>query len=161
MDEARFGTHSKIGHGWFSTGSRSPIAVKLGFNNFYVYSAVEPKTGETFSLLLPKVNTELMNLFLEELSKHYQGHDLVIVMDSAGWHKSNKLNIPKNISILHLPPYSPELNPVERLWLHIKSNTIRNKIYDSLDHLEDTICSFIKSITNNTVASLCAVDWFN
>jgi transposase len=161
MDEARFGTHSKIGHGWFPTGSRSRIKIKLGFKNFYIYAAVEPSSGEVFSLMLPKVNTELMNLFLEKMAERYQGEKIALVMDGAGWHKSKKLITPKNIAILHLPPYSPELNPVERLWLHIKSNTIRNKIYDSLDELENVICNFIKDITCSTAAQVCSVNWFN
>jgi len=161
MDEARFGTHSKLGHGWFPTGSRSAVKVKLGFKNFYVYGAVEPSSGEMFSLTLPKVNTELMNLFLQEMSECYKSEEIVIVMDGAGWHKSKKLIVPTNIIIVHLPPYSPELNPVERLWLHIKSSTIRNKIYDSLDDLENVICDFIKGITQATAAQICSVNWFN
>jgi hypothetical protein len=110
---------------------------------------------------LPKVNTELMNLFLQEMSECYKGEKIVIVMDGAGWHKSKKLIVPANIIIVHLPPYSPELNPVERLWLHIKSNTIRNKIYDSLDDLENVICDFINGITQATAAQICSVNWFN
>lgn len=161
MDEARFGTHSKLGHGWFPTGIRSTVLVKLGFQNFYLYGAVESSSGELFSLMLPKVNTDAMNLFLREMSKFYKDDEMVIVMDGAGWHKSKKLITPSNMTILHLPPYSPELNPVERLWQHIKSNTIRNKIYDSLDSLEDAVCEFITTITNSTVAQICSVNWFN
>lgn len=161
MDEARFGTNSKLGHGWFPSGSRSSVKVKLGFKNFYVYGAVEPSSGEVFSLTLPRVNTELMNLFLQKMSECYNNEKIVIVMDGAGWHKSKKLIVPENLTVIHLPPYSPELNPVERLWLYIKSNTIRNKIYDSLDDLENVICDFIKEITRSTVAKICSVNWFN
>jgi transposase len=161
MDEARFGTHSKLGHGWFPTGVRSSVKVKLGFKSFYVYGATEASSGELFSLILPKVNSELMNLFLTEMSRFYSAENIVVVMDSAGWHKSKALTIPKNITILHLPPYSPELNPVERLWLHIKSNTIRNKIYDSLDDLEHRVCDFINSISPSTVTQICTANWFN
>ena len=114
-----------------------------------------------FSLALPKVNTELMNLFLHEMSERYKSEKILMVMDGAGWHKSKKLIVPENITIIYLPPYSPELNPVERLWLHIKSNTIRNKIYDSLDDLENVICDFVKGITHSTVAQICSVNWFN
>ena len=155
MDEARFGTHSKIGHGWFPTGSRSAVKVKLGFKSFYVYGAVEPASGKLFSWLLPKVNTEFMNLFLEKMSEYYQDDQIMLIMDGAGWHKSKNLIIPKNITLMHLPPYSPELNPVERLWLHIKSNTIRNKIYETLDELEDAVYGFIKNISYTTVAQIC------
>jgi transposase len=161
MDEARFGTHSKLGHGWFQTGIRSRINIKLGFKNFYMYSAVEPISGEIFSLKLPRVNTDMMNIFLQEIAKHYNGEHLTIIMDGAGWHKSKKLNKPDNIDIIHLPPYSPELNPVERLWQYIKNNTIKNKIYESLEQLEDIVCEFIGHLTNDIIAQICATNWSN
>lgn len=161
MDEARFGTHSKLGHGWFPTGMRSRVEVKLGFENFYMYSAVEVGSGESFNLLLPKVNTDLMNIFLREISIAYKDDKITMVMDGAGWHKSKKLVVPENICIIYLPPYTPELNPVERLWLHTKRNTIKNKIYDSLKDLENEVCNFLKTITNGSVAQICAIDWFN
>jgi transposase len=161
MDEARFGTHSKQGHGWFATGKRSSIAIKLGYKNFYVYSSVEPKTGEVFSLVLPKVNTEIMNLYLQEMAEYYKGEEIVLILDGAGWHKSKGLIIPKNITILHLPPYSPELNPVERFWLYVKSNVIRNKIFDSLEELENDVCNFLNVISSTSVAQICNIDWFN
>lgn len=82
-------------------------------------------------------------------------------MDGAGWHKSKKLDLPTNITIVYLPPYCPELNPVERFWLYVKSNIIRNKCYDSLDSLEEAACTFIGAIANNTVAQICAFDWTN
>jgi hypothetical protein len=69
FDESRFGTHSKIGHGWFKTGTRTPVKVKLGYKNFYLYSIANPTTGEEFTLLLPNVNIKYMNIFLSEFSK--------------------------------------------------------------------------------------------
>lgn len=161
MDEARFGTHSKMGHGWFATGKRSRIAFKLGFKYFYVYSAVEPATGEVFNLLLPKVNAEIMSLFLEELSKTYASDQLFVVMDGAGWHKSKSLKVPENIEILFLPPYCPELNPVERLWLQVRRETVRNKIYASLADLESAVCTFLTSLSKVTITQVCTVNWFN
>ena len=159
MDEARFGTHSKQGHGWFDTGKRSRVKVKLGFKNFYAYSSIEPATGEAFSLILPKVNTEMMNIYLQEMSQMYHGEEITLVMDGAGWHKSRSLIIPENIYIICLPPYSPELNPVERFWLFIKSNTIRNKIYTSLKDLENAVCNCLNSAPSSSVAQICAVNW--
>ena len=84
FDESRFGTHSKIGHGWFKKGARSSIKVKLGFQNFYVYSAVDIMSGKDFSLIVPKVNTPLMNVFLEEMSKDLGSKEAIVVMDCAG-----------------------------------------------------------------------------
>lgn len=156
MDEARFGTHSKLGHGWFPTGIRSRVNVKLGFENFYIYGAIEPTSGEVFTLLLPSTNTEMMSIFLEKFAQKYPQEEIILVMDGASWHKSKKLHIPKNIKIIFLPPYCPELNPVERVWLYLKKAVLRNKIYRSLDHLKDATCAFINSMSSLTIMTLCA-----
>lgn len=160
FDESRFGTHSKIGHGWFKKGTRTEIKIKLGFQNFYLYSAVNPQTGQDFTLMLPKVNTAHMSLFLKEMAKAMKGAETIIVMDGAGWHKSANLEIPANIEIIYLPPYSPELNPIERLWLYIKQDIIKNKIYASIVELEDAVCEFILKRLNTTVLkSICSASY--
>jgi len=155
MDEARFGTHSKLGHGWFPKGTRSRVSVKLEFKNFYVYSSIEPASGEAFSLLISSVNTQAMSAFLQEFAKAYPDEDITLVMDGAGWHKAKDLLIPANVKIVFLSPYCPELNPVERFWLHIKKELLRNKIYDSIDHLKDATCSLLKDISPLTIFSIC------
>ena len=159
FDESRFGTHSKIGHGWFKTGVRCPVKIKLGYKNFYLYGAVNPKTGEEFTLLLPNVNIQCMNIFLSEFAKTRNGRKVVIVMDGAGWHKSHKLIFLENIRIIILPPYSPELNPAEKLWQYIKDHTIKNKIYKTLRALENVICGFVNMITPEIIRSVCRVGY--
>jgi transposase len=77
--------------------------------------------------------------------------DVILIMDGAGWHKSKDLKVPKNIEIVLLPPYYPELNPVERLWRHIKDHTIRNKVFDTLLELENEISEFVKNLTDETI----------
>ena len=129
FDESRFGTHSKIGCGWFKRNTRPTVKMKLGYKNFYLYSSVDTKDGSSFSLIMPSVNTKAMNVFLAELSQEYSSDKLALIMDGAGWHKSSDLKVPENIKIFFLPPYSPELNPVERLWLYIKQRILSNKIY--------------------------------
>ena len=161
FDEARFGTHGELGHGWFPTGERTQVAVKLGFANFYLYSAVEPKTGEHFTLEIPYVNTNYMNVFLEEFSKQYAGEDIILVMDGAGWHKSKNLQVPDNIEIIFLPPYSPELNPVERFWQNIKQNTIKNKVYKTLTSLKNSVANFLNSMTPDKIMSICTTDYLS
>jgi hypothetical protein len=128
--------------------------VKLGFKNFYLYSSVNSDNGSSFTLLLPFVNTDCMNIFLEELSVVHQ-EDFILIMDGAGWHKSKDLIIPKNIQIVLLPPYCPELNPVERLWKHIKDNVIKNKVFETLLELELAVCKFVRNLSNDVVKSLC------
>jgi transposase len=158
-DESRFGTHSKVGHGWFKTGVRTPIKVKLGYKNFYLYSAASPKTGKKFTLLLPNVNIQCMNIFLEEFAKTNKDQKIVIVMDGAGWLQSNKLIIPDNIKIIILPPYSPDLNPVEKLWQYVKDHTIKNRIYKTLPQLEKVVCKFINGLSSETIMSVCGVSY--
>jgi putative transposase len=143
-----------MGRAWYKTGERTQVKIKLGFKNFYLYSAVMPKSGENFTLLMPSVNTDCMNVFLEELSKQIK-EDCILIMDGAGWHKSKNLIIPKNIQIVLLPPYCPELNPVERLWKYIKDHTIKNRVFETLKNLEDEICEFVKNLTNDVVMSIC------
>jgi len=159
LDESRFGTQTKIGNGWFKTGIRTPVKIKLGYKNFYLYSAVSPKTGEEFTLLLPSVNIDCMNIFLREFGKENRDRKIAIVMDGAGWHKSNKLIIPKNIRIIILPPYSPELNPTEKLWQYIKDHTINNRIYKTLRELEDVVCEFVRTLTPEIIKSVCNVNY--
>jgi transposase len=159
FDEARFGTHSKLGHGWFKKGSRTPVKVKIGFQNFYLYSAVNPNSGEDFTLILPKVNTDCMNIFLEKIAEQYKNIPITIVMDGAGWHKSKGLIIADSIEIIYLPPYCPELNPVERLWLYLKQNTIKNKIYETLGDLEETISKFILTLKQSEIKDICSVNY--
>lgn len=159
FDESRFGTHSKIGHGWFKTGTRTPMKIKLGYKNFYLYSAANPKTGEEFTLLLPNVNIDCMNVFLDEFIKFSKNRKIVIVMDGAGWHKSDKLKYSNNIRIIIQPPYSPELNPIERLWQYIKDHTIKNVIYKTLEELENKLCKFIRTLTPEIIRSVCNVSY--
>lgn len=161
FDEARFGTHSKLGHAWYPKGSRTQVKVKLGFKSFYTYSATNHLSGKHFSLIMPKVNTECMNVYLHELSINLKDKKALLVVDGAGWHKSKRIIVPWNIEIIYLPPYSPELNPVERLWNYIKYHTIRNKIYSSLCELEDKVCQFINNITTENIASICSVNYLS
>ena len=156
FDESRFGTHSKLGHGWFQKGIRTSVKMKLAFQNFYVYTGVQPESGKSFSLILPKVNTDCMNIFLKEFAKTASNEKVFLVMDGAGWHKSKDLNIP---TIIFIPPYSPELNPVERLWKYIKQHTIKNKIFDTLQCLEDTICQFLQNLQLSDIRSICIINY--
>ena len=159
FDESRFGTNSNLGYAWFPKGERSRLPIKLGYKNFYLYSAVNINNGDNFSFLMPKVNTSCKNTYLRELSKDNKNKKLIVVMAGASWHKSKDLKIPKNIKIILLPPYSPELNPVERLWQYIKDHIIKNKIYKKLDDLEKAVSTFVKTLSKETVLSVCSVNY--
>jgi len=131
----------------------------LGYQNFYLYSSVDIKDGSNFSLILSNVNTENMNIFLLHMSKEYKNDKMILIMDRAGWHKSKDLKIPDNIKIVYLPPYAPELNPVERLWQYIKSKILKNILYETIGELESVLCSLMKSLLNDTVKSICETQY--
>lgn len=99
-----------------------------------------------------------MNVYLKELSEEIT-KDFVLIMDGAGWHKSKSLIVPKNIQIVLLPPYCPELNPVERLWRYIKDNMIKNRIFETLSELEMAVCKFVRNLSVDIVKSVCRVNY--
>ncbi len=150
-----FGLLSTINRKWAKKGVPCTVKVKQGYENLYVFTSVNPKTGEQFSLLLPYVNTDMMQIYLDELSATNADKRLILIMDQAGWHKSKKLVIPENIEIWFLPPYSPELNPVERLWKAMKQEIIHNRVYENLKYIEDAIVNYIQNIKNNNLKQLC------
>lgn len=103
-----------------------------------LYAAVEPGTGASVALQAPHVNTGTMNVFLKMLSDELGERDhAVLILDQAGWHKARALVVPDNITILHLPPCAPELNPVERLWACLRSHYLSSRTYDDYQHLLD------------------------
>jgi transposase len=89
----------------------------------YIYAAVEPGTDNAFALILPDANSAGMQVFLDAFAETIADDEHVaLVLDGAGWHGSKALRVPSNITLVPLPPYSPELNPVERVWLYLSAS---------------------------------------
>jgi putative transposase len=118
-----------------------------------------PETGEDFTLSLPYVNTKTMNRFLEEFGTYLNGRKCILVMDQAGWHCSKELQVPPSVDIVHLPPYSPELNPVERLWDWLKRNAIRNRFFDALVEVMDAVDDQVRLFTPELLRSMCVCEY--
>ena len=142
-------------------GTRPQVPFKIGYKNFYLYSAVDSSDGSSFNLILPKVDTANMNIFLDELSKKYPQDKIAIIMDGASWHKSKGLQVPSNILFFYFPPYSPELNPVERLWLYVKKNILANRVYQQLSELELKLYEFMKQLDRNVIKDICTLKYVN
>ena len=157
MDEARFGQQGTTTRIWARTGSRPSAVKQTRYEWLYLYAAVEPRTGDSVALQAPRVNTGTMNVFLRMLGAHLGPHDhAVLIMDQAGWHKSKKLDLPDTITVLFLPPYSPELNPVERLWSYLRSHYLSNRAYDGYQHLLDAGAQAWQQLTPELLRSVCA-----
>jgi transposase len=161
FDEGRFGLKPTLGRCWARRGKTPYIPVKPGYTNFYLYSAVDPVKGEPFTLLLPWVNTDIMNLYLTELSRTYQDQGLLLIMDRAGWHTADRLEVPRNVHIEYLPAYSPELNPVERLWRWLRRHVCRNRLFESEKHLADSLCSTLTTLSHTFLTALCACNYMS
>ena len=155
FDESRFGLQPFIGRCWARKGVRVSAPVNPNYQNFYVYSCVSPITGDAFSLFLPWVNTEMMNLYLSELSAVFPEKKILLIWDQAGWHKSKSLKLPENITLKSLPAYSPELNPVEKLWQWLKKHVCRNRLFKDLDDLMNTLSDTLKDLLPSRFMDLC------
>ena len=101
----------------------------------YLYAAVEPTTGESYCLYLPGMDSGCLQTFLEGLSEAYPDHHLLLVLDGAPSHRSEEIELPENISLLRLPAYSPELNPVERWFLEFR-RALSNRLFESVELLQ-------------------------
>lgn len=138
QDEARFGQKGIVTRVWTIQGERPTLPRQNGFKSSYLIGAVCPKTGKKHALLFDGLDFRDMNEFLADFSKTLEKNvHVVMIIDGAAWHRSEELIIPKNISLLNLPPYSPELNPIEQIWGYLKSNFLSGRIFNGLEDIFD------------------------
>jgi len=100
-----------------------------------------------------------MNIYLDELSKAFTDSNIKLIMDQAGWHKSQGLRVPDNIQIEFLPPYSPELNPVERLWKWLKTHVCRNRLFECEETLMDVLAENLRFLSPVRLTDLCGCSY--
>jgi len=118
-------------------------------------AAVQPATGEDFCLVMPDISTGVMNTFLAAFSGTRAADEhALMVMDGAGWHRSGDLDVPDNVSLLILPPYSPELNPIERIWLYLRERHLSLRLLDSYDDIVNACCVAWNKLTAERLKSL-------
>lgn len=160
-DEARFGRISELFSCWAPEGVRPVILAQIVRQYTHIFSAVCPHDGESFSLILPYADSEAMEIFLAELSKHYSQYRLILVMDQAAWHRTSNLKKLENIRIIYQPPYSPEINPVEHLWEHIREKFLRHGYWASMDILDAVLEEIIVQVekSKSIIQSLVGFHW--
>jgi transposase len=155
-DEARIGQKGRVCHRWWRRGERPPGPCDRRYTWVHLFAAVHPASGARFALMMPVVSTEAMNVFLAEFSKRLAADEhAVMTLDQAGWHGSNDLVVPGNVTLLPLPPYSPELNPVERLWLYLRERHLSHRLLDDYDAIVDACCHAWNQLTPERISSLC------
>jgi transposase len=149
-------------HVWWKRGQRPPGLCDKRFTFAYIFGAVEPGTDNTFALVLPEVSTHAMQIYLDAFAKTIAADEHVaMVVDRAGWHIANALKVPDSITLVPLPSYSPELNPVERVWLYLKERFLSHRLHDDYDAIVDAACKAWKRLVAETgrVKSLCTYPW--
>lgn len=161
-DEARVGQKTKITRRWARKGTR-PVAPKdQRTKSVWIFGAICPQRGVGAGLVVPRCNTAMMQLHLEEISAQVApGAHALVMMDRAGWHMSDKLMVPSNITILPLPPKAPELNPVENIWQFMRDNWLSNRIFKSYHQILDICCRAWNKLTAQpwTIMSIGLRDW--
>jgi transposase len=146
MDESRMGLIPILRKIWSPIGQRPVIEVKPKYDWIYVFSAIEPTSGDNFSLICESVCLEMMQYWIDEFSKILADDEIcLLTMDQAGWHTEKGLKVPKNIIILYQPAYSPECNPTERLWTWVKER-LANKIFENKENLINNVIKILNDL---------------
>jgi putative transposase len=159
QDEAGFGRINKPKRCWAPKGIRPCIPCHHIREYRYAYGAIEPKTGDSFFLVLPYANTACMELYLNELSKAFPDEMILLGVDRASWHTTAKLKVPENIKLFHLLAYTPEMNPIEQIWKEIRKLGFKNESFSTLEKVVDRLCETIKSLTKDAVRSVAGREW--
>lgn len=140
----RFGTRTQLGRRWTACGVRPSGEQIIGYEYGYLSVALNPRTGELFALLLPDMRVESFQVFLDEFIRFIGEKTFVrLITDGAAAHRSTRLKESEKLSIEHLPPYSPELNPVERLFKELRQE-LKNHVFESLEAVEEAVIKAVE-----------------
>ena len=159
QDEAGFGRISKMSSCWAPQGIRPSIPSHYMREYRYCYGAVDAQTGDSFFLIAGGCNTEWTNEFLRQVSQAYPDDYMLLVMDNAIWHKSSTLEIPSNIDLAFIPPYTPEMNPIEQVWKEIRKRGFKNKDFQTLEAVIDKLQEVIQGLEKSVLKSTVSRQW--
>ena len=162
QDEARVGQQGTLTRLWARRGTRPRAPKDCRYAWAYLFGAICPARATGAALVMPYANTEAMNRHLAEIAKAVSpGAHALLVLDGAGWHSTKELVVPPNLTLLQLPPYSPELNPVENVWQFLRQNRLANRLFDSYEAIVDACCEAWHALLDNPdrVASITQRSW--
>jgi transposase len=153
QDESRFGLLSIQRRCLTAKGIKPITPYQHRFKNFYLFGAYSPVNGDHFTLEFPYCNGDCFEQYLEAFSAYKPNEFKILLLDNGAFHKAKQLIIPDNIELLFLPPYSPELNPAEKIWRHLKDK-LANIIFTSLEKLSDRVCQLVRELLPQTIQSI-------
>ena len=141
MDEHRAGLKPVMRRVWVDEWTTPIAKVNWKFEWLWLYAFVHPDSGQTYWWILPYVNTGLFSQVLADFAAHFKvgkTKRVALVVDQAGWHTSEQVQLPEGIDLIFLPAYSPELQPAERLWT-LTNESVANRSFKNLDELEEVL----------------------
>jgi transposase len=153
QDESRFGLLTVRRRRLTARGVQPVGSVQHLFEWFYVYGAVAPATGARFFLELPYLNAEGFQLFLDAFAQAFADSLNILLLDNSGAHTAQRLSIPANVRLVFLPPYCPELNPIERVWRDLKDDMAWQH-FSNLAAQQDDVCDLLQAYEASTLQSL-------
>jgi transposase len=160
QDESRFGLFTRNGKALTALGVKPICTYQNVFKSTYIFGAFSPYNGDSLVMELPYCNGNNFQIFLNELSNKNPTEYKVVLLDNGRFHKGKNLVIPNNIKLVFLPPYSPELNPAELVWLNMKRE-ITNKVYKTMEELKIKINQIVNELlTEVFIKKLCCFDYF-
>ncbi len=161
QDEARFGRINDPRRCWSPKGFRPEVGTQIVREYTYAFGAVSPHDGTLDSLVLPVVTAKAMSIFLAEVARRHPEEFILMFLDGAGWHRAHDLSVPDNMRLEALPPYSPQLNPVEHIWDEIREKWFTNEVFDNLEAVEDRLVEALVALENDKelLASTAGFDW--
>jgi hypothetical protein len=155
----RIGQKGRTCHRWYERGVRPPGLADKRFASLYPFAACRPGTDQAFALALPEATATTMHLFLAGFAEQLEpAAHAALILDQAGWHGSRRLTVPGNITLLPRPASSPELKPVERVWLHLRERFLSHRVLDGYAAVLDAACRAWSSLAaeQGRLASLTA-----
>jgi transposase len=159
QDESRFGLLTIRRRRLTARGIQPIGSVQHVFEWFYVYGAVAPTTGEHFFLELPYLNTDNFQIFVDAFGRTYADSFNILVLDKSGAHTAKRLKIPDNVRLVFLPPYCPELNPIERFWRDLKDDVAWQQ-FSNLAAEREAVADLLCAYDPQTVQSLTGYSYF-
>lgn len=164
QDEARFGQQNPTTRIWAKTGSRPRVVKQQQFDYGYLFGAVCPATGQTEALISPFANKEAMRQHMSQISQATPlGRHAVVIIDGAGWHTYDTASQFKNLTLIKLPPYSPELNPIEQVWSWLRQHCLSNRVFSGYEEIVDEVSKAWNQFISvpERVRRMCAREWIN
>ena len=158
QDEAGFGRINTPKYCW-TAGNRPSVPCHHVREYRYVFGAVDPCSGDNYFLVMPWCDTLCTNAFLKGLSAQYPDDEILLICDGAAWHKSRTLIVPHNIHLFHIPPCTPEMNPIEQIWREIRTRGFRNEVFRTLNDVLERLCQTIVSLSHDTIRSISGRQW--